>query len=65
MSKDQCLCRCRRAERSYSMFKIRRGCSKEIPIMQGKEQQLHFAGTIVKKYPMSKAREIQLRRWVL
>ena len=28
------------AERSYSMFKVRRGGSEEIPLIQGKEQQL-------------------------
>ena len=33
----------RRAKRSYSMFKVRRGCHEEIPLVQGKEQQLCFA----------------------
>ena len=28
----------RRAERSYSMFKIRRGSREMIPLVQGKEQ---------------------------
>ena len=28
----------RRAERSYSTFKVRRGGRKEIPFVQGKEQ---------------------------
>ena len=45
---------CRRAERIYSMFKVRRGGSEEIPLVQGKEQQLHFAGAAVNRYPMSK-----------
>ena len=49
----------RRAERSYSMFKVRRGSSEEIPFVQGKEQQLHFAGAAVKRYPTSKVRETQ------
>ena len=55
------LCRCRRAEKSYSMFKVRRGGSEEIPLVQVKEQRLCFAGAAVKRYPMSKLREIQLR----
>ena len=41
---------CRRAERRYSTFKVRRGGCEEIPLIQGKEQQLHFAGAAVKKY---------------
>ena len=45
---------CRRAERSYSTFKVRRGSDKEIPLVQGKEQQLRFAGAAVKGYPTSK-----------
>ena len=28
----------RRAERSYSTFKVRRGGGEEIPLVQGKEQ---------------------------
>ena len=31
----------RNVERSYSTFKVRRGGSEEIPLVQGKEQQLH------------------------
>ena len=38
----------RRAERSYSMFKVRRGGREEIPLIQGKERRLHFAGAAVK-----------------
>ena len=30
--------------------------SEEIPLVQGKEQQLCFAGAAVKRYPMSKVR---------
>ena len=37
MSKEQWLNRCRRAERSYSTFKVRRGSHDEIAIVQGKE----------------------------
>ena len=51
----------RRAERSYSTFKFRRGGRKEIPLVQGKEQRLHFSGAAVKKYPTSKVRETQVR----
>ena len=60
-SKEQWLCGRRRAERSYSTFKVRRGGSEEIPLVQGKEQQLCFAGAAVKRYPMSKVRETQVR----
>ena len=51
----------RRTERSYSTFKVRRGSSEEIPLVQGKEQRLHFAGAAVKRYPTSKVRETQVR----
>ncbi|KAI4549284.1 hypothetical protein MG293_001614 [Ovis ammon polii] len=44
----------KKAERSHSMFKVRRGGSKEIPLIQGKDQQLRFAGAAVKRYPTSK-----------
>ena len=46
----------RRAKRSYSTFKVRRG-----NLIQGKEQCLHFAGAAVKSYPTSKVRETQVR----
>ena len=35
-SKEQWLCWCRRAERSYSTFKVRRDSGEEIPLVQGK-----------------------------
>ena len=38
----------KRAERSYSSFKVRRGGREEIPLVQGKEQRLRFAGAAVK-----------------
>ena len=38
----------RRTERSYSTFKVRRGGGEEIHLVQGKEQQLYFAGAAVK-----------------
>ena len=52
----------RRAKRSYSTFKIRKGSCEEIPLVQGKEQRLLFAGAAVKRYPKSKVREIQVRQ---
>ena len=52
---------CRRAERSYSTFKVRRGGGEEIPLVQGKEQQLCFAGAAVKRYSISKVRKTQVR----
>ena len=55
-SKEWWLRRHRRAERSYSTFKVRRG-----DLVQGKAQWLHFAGAAMKRYPMSKVRETQVR----
>ena len=52
---------CRRAERSYSTFKVRRGGREEIPLIQGKEQRLRFVGAAMKRYPTSKVRETQVR----
>ena len=57
MSKERWLCGRRRAERSYSTFKVRRGSGEEIPLLQGKEQRVHFAGATVKRYPTTKVRE--------
>ena len=62
MSKEGQLCGRRRAERSYSMFKVRRNGRQEISLVQGEEQWLCFAGTAVKRYPMTKVRETQVRR---
>ena len=56
MSKEQRLRGCRRAERSYSKFKVGRS-----DLVHCKEQRLHFAGAVVKRYPTSKVREIQVR----
>ena len=50
----------RRAERSYSTFKVRRGGCEEIPLIQGKVQRLHFAGAAVKRYPTSKVIHINM-----
>ena len=51
----------RRADRSYSTFKVRRGGGEEISLVQSKEQRLHFAGAAVKRYPTPKVRETQVR----
>ena len=40
---------------------VRRGSGEEIPLVQGKEQWLCFAGAVVKRYPTSKVRETQVR----
>ena len=42
--------------------KVRRGGSEEIPLGQGKEQPLRFAGAAVTRYPTPKVREIQVKR---
>ena len=44
------------AQRSYSMFKVRRG-----DLVQGKEQLQCFTGAAVKRYTTSKVRETQVR----
>ena len=61
-SKEQRLHRRRRAETSYSTFKVRRGGREEIPLIQGKEQRLYFAGAAMKRYLTSEVRETQVRR---
>ena len=38
------------------------GGSEEIPLIQGKEQWLSFAGAAMKRYPTPKVRETQVRR---
>ena len=62
MSKEWRLHGHRRAERSYSTFKVRRDGGEKILLVQGKEQQLCFAGAAMKKYPTSKVRETQVRQ---
>ena len=61
MSKEWRLREGRRAKRSYSTFKVRRGGPEKIPLIQVREQQLCFAGAAMKRYPMSKVRETQVR----
>ena len=60
-SKERWLRGCRRANRSYSTFKVKRGGGEEIPLVQGKEQWLCFAGAAMKRYPTPKVRETQVR----
>ena len=43
-SKERWLHGHRKAERSYSMFKVRRDGREEILLIPGKEQRLHFPG---------------------
>ena len=43
-------------------MKVRKGGGEEIPLIQGKEQRLYFAGAAVKRYPTSKVKEIQVRQ---
>ena len=61
ISKEQQLHRRRRAERSNSTFKVRRGGPEQIPLVQGKEQWLCFAGAAMKRYTTTKVRETQVR----
>ena len=44
-----------------SHFEGRKGGGEEIPLVQGKEQWLSFAGAAVKRYPESKVRETPVR----
>ena len=60
MSKEQQLRGRRGAERSYFTFKVRRG-----DLVQGKEQQLCFAGAAMKRELTLKVRETRVRREVL
>ena len=42
-------------------MKVRKGSGEEIPLIQGKEKQLRFAGAAVKRHPKPKVRETQVR----
>ena len=53
---------CYATQRSYPTSKVRKGGGEDIPLVQGKEQWLHFAGAAVKRYPTPKVRETQVRR---
>ena len=60
-SKERWLRGRRRAQRSYPTLKVRKGGGEEIPLLQGKEQHLCFAGAALKRYPTSKVTETQVR----
>ena len=62
MSKEWWLWGHRRAERSYSTFKVRRGGCEEISLIQGKRQRLRFAGATLKRCPRPKVRETHVRQ---
>ena len=47
--------------RSYPTLKIRKGSGKELPLVQGKEQRMRFAGAAMKTYPTPKVTETQVR----
>ena len=42
-------------------MKVRKGGGEEIPLVQGEEQRLRFAGAAMKRYPMPNVRETQVR----
>ena len=42
-------------------MKVRKGGSEEVPLVQGKEQRLHFVGAALKRYPTPKVRETQVK----
>ena len=50
-----------RLEELSPRLRVRKGGSEEIPLIQGKEQWLRFAGAAVKRYLMPKVRETQVR----
>jgi len=43
------------------MLVVRKGGGEEIPLIQGKEQRLRFAGAAMKRYPTPKVRKTQAR----
>ena len=43
-------------------MKVRKGGGEEITLVQGKEHWLRFARAAVKRYPMPKVRETQVRQ---
>ena len=42
-------------------MKVKKRGGEEIPLVQGKEQQLRFAEAAMKRYPTPKVRETQVR----
>ena len=47
---------------TQSLGSQKSGSGEEIPLFQGKEQWLCFAGAAMKRYPTPKVRETQVRR---
>ena len=43
-------------------MKDRKGSGEDIPLVQGKEKWLRFAGVAMKRYPTPKVRETQVRQ---
>ena len=43
------------------MTKVRKGGDEGVPLIQGKEEWLCFARAAVKRYPVPKVRETQVR----
>ena len=50
------------AQRSYPTLKVRKDSGEEIPLVQGKEHWLRFAGPAIKRHPTPKVRETQVKR---
>ena len=48
-------------EELFQTFKVRRGAREEISLDQGKEQWLNFTAAAMKRHPMFKVRETQVR----
>ena len=48
-------------QEKLSTLKVRNHGGKEIPLVQGKEQWLCFAGEAMKRYPKSKVRKTQVK----
>ena len=46
----------------HPTLKVRKGGGEEIPLIQGKEQQLRFAGAAMERYLMPKVGDTQVRR---
>ena len=44
------------AKRRFPTSNVKSSGREEIPHVEGKEQQLHFAGAAVKRYPTSEVR---------
>ena len=47
--------------KEQQLHRRRRASCEEIPLVQGKEQRLPFAGATMKRYPTPKVRETQVR----